>query len=109
MYKVLALMAVGTGNNYGAVPGAVLVVFVMEATRFVTAWRRALRPVQAEARRSGSASPRRRRGVVAVGSAQTNVRGARSRARRGPRLQALHRSEERRVGKECRSRWMRED
>jgi branched-chain amino acid transport system permease protein len=36
IYVVLALTAGGTGNNWGAVLGAVLVIFFMEATRFVT-------------------------------------------------------------------------
>jgi branched-chain amino acid transport system permease protein len=37
IYVVLALTAGGTGNNWGAVLGAVLVIFFMESTRFVTA------------------------------------------------------------------------
>ena len=36
IYVVLALTAGGTGNNWGAVLGAFLVVFFMEGTRFVT-------------------------------------------------------------------------
>ncbi len=35
---MLALTAGGTGNNWGAVVGAFLVVFFMEATRFATGW-----------------------------------------------------------------------
>jgi len=37
VYIVLALTAGGTGNNWGAVLGALLVIFFMESTRFVTA------------------------------------------------------------------------
>jgi len=37
IYVVLALTAGGTGNNWGAVLGAVLVIFFMESTRFLTA------------------------------------------------------------------------
>jgi len=36
IYIVLALTAGGTGNNVGAVVGALLVVFFMESTRFLT-------------------------------------------------------------------------
>jgi ABC-type oligopeptide transport system ATPase subunit len=38
IYVVLALTAGGTGNNWGAVLGAGLVVFFLESTRFATAW-----------------------------------------------------------------------
>ena len=51
IYIVLALTAGGTGNNAGAVLGAVLVVFFMESTRFATGWITALRPVQVAALR----------------------------------------------------------
>src|SRR3712207_9067027 len=52
--------------------------------------------------------------AVSKGRSILRTRGARRRARRGrfaprqdspPRLLQAHRSEERRVGKECRSRW----
>ncbi len=46
IYVVLALTAGGTGDNRGAVLGALLVVFFMESTRFATGWLPALRPVQ---------------------------------------------------------------
>jgi branched-chain amino acid transport system permease protein len=46
IYVVLALTAGGTGNNWGAVLGAFLVVFFMEATRFATGWLPGLKPVQ---------------------------------------------------------------
>jgi branched-chain amino acid transport system permease protein len=46
IYVVLALTAGGVGNNYGAVLGAVLVVFFLESTRFTTAWLPGLEPVQ---------------------------------------------------------------
>jgi branched-chain amino acid transport system permease protein len=46
IYIVLALTAGGTGTNAGAVAGAVLVVFFLESTRFVTGWLPGLRPVQ---------------------------------------------------------------
>jgi branched-chain amino acid transport system permease protein len=49
IYIVLALTAGGTGNNYGAVLGALLVVFFMESTRFLTGWLPGLRPVQVAA------------------------------------------------------------
>ncbi len=49
IYVVLALTAGGTGNNYGAVVGAALVVFFLESTRFATAWLPGLRPVQVAA------------------------------------------------------------
>jgi len=49
IYIVLALTAGGTGNNWGAVLGALLVVFFMESTRFVTAWLPGLQPVQVAA------------------------------------------------------------
>jgi branched-chain amino acid transport system permease protein len=51
IYVVLALTAGGTGNNWGAVVGAFLVVFFMEATRFATGWLPGLRPVQIAAAR----------------------------------------------------------
>jgi len=51
IYVVLALTAGGTGSNAGAVLGAVLVVFFMEATRFATGWISALAPVQVAALR----------------------------------------------------------
>jgi len=43
---VLALTAGGTGNNWGALVGAFLVVFFMEGTRFATGWLPSLKPVQ---------------------------------------------------------------
>jgi branched-chain amino acid transport system permease protein len=46
IYVVLALTAGGTGNNWGALVGAFLVVFFMEATRFATGWLPSLKPVQ---------------------------------------------------------------
>jgi branched-chain amino acid transport system permease protein len=46
IYVVLALTAGGTGDNRGAVLGALLVVFFMESTRFATGWLPGLRPVQ---------------------------------------------------------------
>jgi branched-chain amino acid transport system permease protein len=46
IYVVLALTAGGTGNNWGAVLGAGLVVFFLEFTRFATAWLPGLQPVQ---------------------------------------------------------------
>jgi branched-chain amino acid transport system permease protein len=49
IYVVLALTAGGTGNNWGAVVGAFLVVFFMEATRFATGWLPGLTPVQVAA------------------------------------------------------------
>jgi branched-chain amino acid transport system permease protein len=49
IYVVLALTAGGTGNNWGAVVGAFLVVFFMEATRFATGWLPGLEPVQVAA------------------------------------------------------------
>jgi branched-chain amino acid transport system permease protein len=49
IYVVLALTAGGTGNNWGAVVGAFLVVFFMEGTRFATAWLPSLKPVQVAA------------------------------------------------------------
>jgi branched-chain amino acid transport system permease protein len=51
IYVVLALTAGGTGNNYGAVLGAVLVVFFLESTRFATGWLPGLNPVQVAAAR----------------------------------------------------------
>jgi branched-chain amino acid transport system permease protein len=49
IYVVLALTAGGTGNNWGAVVGAFLVVFFMEGTRFATGWLPNLKPVQVAA------------------------------------------------------------
>ena len=49
IYVVLALTAGGTGSNWGAVLGAFLVVFFMEATRFATGWLPGLKPVQVAA------------------------------------------------------------
>src|SRR3989441_3040645 len=49
IYAVLALTAGGTGDNRGAVVGALLVVFFMESTRFATGWLSGLRPVQVAA------------------------------------------------------------
>jgi branched-chain amino acid transport system permease protein len=49
IYVVLALTAGGTGNNWGAVIGAFLVVFFMEGTRFATGWLPSLKPVQVAA------------------------------------------------------------
>jgi branched-chain amino acid transport system permease protein len=49
IYVVLALTAGGTGNNWGAIAGAFLVVFFMEATRFATGWLPGLEPVQVAA------------------------------------------------------------
>jgi branched-chain amino acid transport system permease protein len=49
IYAVLALTAGGTGDNRGAVGGALLVVFFMESTRFATGWLPGLRPVQVAA------------------------------------------------------------
>jgi branched-chain amino acid transport system permease protein len=51
IYIVLALTAGGTGNNWGAVIGAILVVFFMESTRFVTHEIPGLQPVQRAALR----------------------------------------------------------
>jgi len=51
IYVVLALTAGGTGNNVGAVLGAALVIFLMEATRFATGWVGMLKPVQVAALR----------------------------------------------------------
>jgi len=45
IYAVLALTAGGTGDNRGAVVGALLLVFFMESTRFATGWLPGLRPV----------------------------------------------------------------
>jgi branched-chain amino acid transport system permease protein len=53
IYVVLALTAGGTGNNWGAVLGAFLVVFFMEGTRFVTAALPGLKAVQVAALREG--------------------------------------------------------
>jgi branched-chain amino acid transport system permease protein len=49
IYIVLALTAGGTGENRGAVVGAVLVVFFLESARFATGWLPGLRPVQVAA------------------------------------------------------------
>jgi branched-chain amino acid transport system permease protein len=46
IYVVLALTVGGTGNNWGALVGAFLVVFFMEGTRFATGWLPSLKPVQ---------------------------------------------------------------
>lgn len=51
IYIVLALTAGGTGNNYGAVFGAFLVVFFMESTRFITEIVPGLQAVQVAALR----------------------------------------------------------
>jgi branched-chain amino acid transport system permease protein len=53
IYVVLALTAGGTGNNWGALVGAFLVVFFMEGTRFVTAAVGGLQAVQVAALREG--------------------------------------------------------
>ena len=53
IYVVLALTAGGTGNNWGALLGAFLVVFFMEGTRFVTASVPGLKAVQVAALREG--------------------------------------------------------
>jgi len=49
IYIVLALTAGGTGNNAGAVFGAVVVVFFMESTRFISALAPGLEAVQVAA------------------------------------------------------------
>ena len=46
IYVVLALTAGGTGNNVGAVAGALIIVLFLEGTRFMTGWIPALKPVQ---------------------------------------------------------------
>ena len=46
IYIVLALSAGGTGNNWGAVLGSVLVVFFVESMRFIQGWLPFLKPVQ---------------------------------------------------------------
>jgi branched-chain amino acid transport system permease protein len=51
VYIVLALTAGGTGNNWGAAVGALLVVFFMESTRFLTARVPGLEAVQVAALR----------------------------------------------------------
>lgn len=51
IYIVLALIAGGTGNNYGAVVGSVLVVFFTESTRFLAAALPGFKAVQAAALR----------------------------------------------------------
>src|SRR5437870_1287866 len=53
IYVVLALTAGGTGNNWGAVLGAFLVVFFLEGTRFITAGVPGLGAVQVAALREG--------------------------------------------------------
>ena len=49
IYIVLALTAGGTGNNAGAVVGAIVVVFFMESTRFISAAAPGLEAVQVAA------------------------------------------------------------
>jgi branched-chain amino acid transport system permease protein len=51
IYVVLALTAGGTGNNVGAIVGAVLVIALLEGTRFASGWLIGLRPVQIAALR----------------------------------------------------------
>jgi branched-chain amino acid transport system permease protein len=51
IYIVLALSAGGTGNNWGAVLGALLVVFFLESTRFLKDALPFLKPVQVAATR----------------------------------------------------------
>ncbi len=51
IYIVLALSAGGTGNNYGALLGALLIVFFQESTRFVAGWVPDLGAVQVAALR----------------------------------------------------------
>jgi branched-chain amino acid transport system permease protein len=51
IYVVLALVAGGRGNNYGAVLGSVLVVFFTESTRFLAAVVPGLKAVQVAALR----------------------------------------------------------
>jgi branched-chain amino acid transport system permease protein len=51
IYVVLALTAGGTGNNWGALAGGVLVVFFMEATRFAVGWLPPIEPVKVAALR----------------------------------------------------------
>jgi branched-chain amino acid transport system permease protein len=46
IYVVLALTAGGTGNNVGAVAGALIIVLFLEGTRFMTGWIPGLKPVQ---------------------------------------------------------------
>jgi len=46
IYVVLALTAGGTGNNVGAVAGAMIIVLFLEGTRFMTGWIPGLKPVQ---------------------------------------------------------------
>jgi branched-chain amino acid transport system permease protein len=46
IYVVLALTAGGTGNNVGAVVGAMIIVLFLEGTRFMTGWMPGLKPVQ---------------------------------------------------------------
>jgi branched-chain amino acid transport system permease protein len=49
IYIVLALSAGGTGNNWGAVVGSILVVFFLESTRFIKDLLPFLKPVQVAA------------------------------------------------------------
>jgi branched-chain amino acid transport system permease protein len=51
IYVVLALTAGGTGSNAGAVVGAVLVIALLEGTRFASSWIGVLKPVQIAALR----------------------------------------------------------
>jgi branched-chain amino acid transport system permease protein len=51
IYVVLALSAGGTGNNWGALLGALLVISFQEATRFAAHWAPGLSPVQVAALR----------------------------------------------------------
>jgi branched-chain amino acid transport system permease protein len=46
IYVVLALTAGGTGNNVGAIVGALIIVLFLEGTRFMTGWIPGLKPVQ---------------------------------------------------------------
>jgi len=51
IYVVLALTAGGTGNNIGAIVGAVLLIALLEGARFASGWVTGLRPVQIAALR----------------------------------------------------------
>jgi branched-chain amino acid transport system permease protein len=51
LYVKLSLLAGGLGNNRGAVVGAVMVVFFLEATRFITPLMPFITPVQGAALR----------------------------------------------------------
>jgi branched-chain amino acid transport system permease protein len=51
IYIVLALSAGGTGNNWGALLGALLIVVFQEGTRFIAAWVPGLAAVQVAALR----------------------------------------------------------